>query len=364
MRRLGLAAMVLALTGCSGPTEDPDPAGPGASPAARGYAVGVERVRAGLSSVPVRPPPGFPAELPATDTPLPSALVDPPGRARMAYHPAEWWDDAGGWASETVLLLGTDGRWRRLELADLGLPESAWPGRDTYGSGELSPDGRWWAGRSRAGVILLDLRTGTHRLVELETDWVAQVRWLPDSAAFVVAHSAPGRAGLNAHRVAVPGLRTRAVPYEVWETGFEPDGTPLTLRRTRAGSYDVVAWPRSREVARGSVRLPLTGRLNRALATYPTAGRYAVITSVPGARPLDLVILDAATNEVEHVLRFERRVRLWNLWWLDPDTLLLQTRRGLAVWDLGTGSIRPVTTGPEPNGEPWWVWSVDVAHQA
>ncbi len=320
------------------------------------YGTGIEHL--GANDLAWRETPG----LPAADAPLPSVLDDPPGRARIAYHPPEWWDDAAGWASETVLLEGVDGRWRRLDLSDLGPPESAWPGSDTYGSGELSPDGRWWAGKSRIGVILLDLRSGEHRLVALDTDWVAQVKWLPDSSGFVVAYGLGNRSGLRARRVTVPDLRTRPVPYEVWEVGFEPDGTPLTLRRTRRGDYDVVASPGPRAEVRGSVSLPLPGRLNRAIGTYPTTGRYAVITQNRSARLLDLVVLDAASNEVEDVLRLDQgRVQLGDLWWLDPRTLLIQARDGLFVWDLRAGAVRPITTGPGYNGQDWWAWTLDVA---
>lgn len=335
---------------------------PGAVAEVATYGTGIEHLQpADLVA------PGAPT-LPDADDVVASVLDDPPGRARMAYHPPEWWGDATGWASETVLLLGTDGRWRRLALDDLGLPESTWPGADTYGSGELSPDGRWWAGKSRAGVILLDLRTGEHRLVELETDWVAQVKWLPDSTAFAVAYGLGNRSGLEAARVSVPDLRIRSLPYEVWEVGFEADGTPLTLRRTPEGEYDVVAWPRTRNAVRGTVALPLAGRLARKIGPYPTSGRLAVITQDRSSRLLDLVVLDATSHDVRAVLRMATpRVRvgeIWwlgDVWWLDSRRLLLQTRDGLAVWNVDDGSVRAVAGAPAYNGESWWAWTLDVA---
>ena len=79
---------------------------------------------------------------------LPSLLTDPPGRAVLTFHPPEGFDDPAGWASETLLFYGSDRRWRSLRMGELGLPAQAWPGADTYGAGSLSPDGRWWAGRS------------------------------------------------------------------------------------------------------------------------------------------------------------------------------------------------------------------------
>ena len=361
MRWLLVVLSTLALTGCTGPAAGPQR--PRAEATAPAYPV--TRVPRDLGTQPVQAVAGLPRSLPVASAALPSALDDPPGRARLAYHPPEWWGDATGWASETVLLLGVDGRWRRLALADLGRPEADWPGVDTYGAGALSPDGRWWAGKSRAGVLLVDLGTGRHQLVGLATDWVAQVRWLPDSSGLVAAHGLGNRSGLRTAHVSLPDLRTRALPYEVWEVGFEPDGTPVTLRRTRGGSYELVADPGPGEVVRGSVRFPLAGRMHRSLAPIPTEGRYAVLTQHRSTRPVDLVVLDSATLAVQHVLRFDqRRVRLWCVWWLDPDRLLVQTRRDLVLWDLRDGSVRRVADGPEPNGEHWWAWTVDLAPEA
>lgn len=365
MRRALVPGLVLLLAGCSEPAEPPPGEAPRAetptaTPTAPAYPV--QRVPPDVGSTPVRPVAGLPRSFPAADAAVPSVLDDPPGRARLAYHPPEWWGDATGWASEVVLLLGADGDWRRLALDDLGRPEEDWPGADTYSAGELSPDGRWWAGRSRAGVLLVDLRTGRHELVALDTDWVAQVRWRPDSSGFVAAYGHGNRPGLRAAEVTLAGRRVRPVPYAVWSTGFAPDGTPLTLRRARDGSYDVVARPGTSDVVRATVRLPLTGRRNRTLGPLPTVGRYAVLTQGRSTRPVDLVVLDGTTHEVEHVLRFDqRRVKLWDSWWLDPDRLLLQTRRDLLLWDLRAGSVRRVAAGPEPNGDGWWAWTMDVA---
>jgi hypothetical protein len=51
-----------------------------------------------------------------------------------------------------------------------------------YGAGQLSPDGRWWASHVGTNVLLLDLRTGSHRLIDLGADRsVRSVQWLPDS---------------------------------------------------------------------------------------------------------------------------------------------------------------------------------------
>jgi hypothetical protein len=59
---------------------------------------------------------------------MPSLLDDPPGRAVLSYRPIEYEHDPQGWAGETIYLWGVDGRWRRLSMLDLGLPDEGWPG--------------------------------------------------------------------------------------------------------------------------------------------------------------------------------------------------------------------------------------------
>ena len=110
------------------------------------------------------------------------------------------------------------------------------------------------------------------------------------------------------------------------------------------------------------LELPLLGRYYRKVAVRATEGRFAVITQGPAARRLELVVVSSPAHEVEVALRVDqRREPLWDLWWLDPETLLLQTRDGLFVWDVSAGSPRRVAAGPPRNGRPWWAWTMDVA---
>ena len=249
----------------------------------------------------------LPAVVPA-DADHPSVLVDPPGRALMAYHPPEFCDaDAGsGWQTETVLLFGADGRWRRLSLDDLGLPAAAWPGWDTYGAGALSPDGRWWAGRSRPGVVLFDLRTGRHRLVDLDTNWVAEVRWRADSRSLVAATHPRRGAALRTHEVFVPGLRGRVGPFERWEH--------------QTAAYD--------------------GRLAAVDQPRRPDGEFG--------RRADLVVTRAGTVAPEAVLRFDQAERpLQRMWWWDAETLLLATDREVLAWRPAESVVLRVSDLPE-----------------
>jgi hypothetical protein len=108
--------------------------------------------------------------------------------ARLAYHPLErLTDPAEGWASEQIMFWGSDGQWRSLDMADLGLPEAWWPGgNDTYGPGSLSADGRIWAAHTNAGVVLVNLSTGSFRHVAFPgtSPMVRYVTSVPGQRAF------------------------------------------------------------------------------------------------------------------------------------------------------------------------------------
>lgn len=91
----------------------------------------------------------MPAGFPPGDSALPDALVEPPGRALLGYHPHEDLQaETFGWDTERIFFFGQDGQWRSLEMADLGIPAPDHPGFDTYGPGDLSADGTRWASRT------------------------------------------------------------------------------------------------------------------------------------------------------------------------------------------------------------------------
>ena len=122
----------------------------------------------------------LPATFPADDSVLPNLVLNPPGRARLAYHPRESFDADAAWSSERVFFLGVDDVWRSLKMSDLGLPASTHPGWDTYGAGELSPDGSRWAAKTRDGIVLLDLSTGHSRVARLPGNHTSYLGWRSD----------------------------------------------------------------------------------------------------------------------------------------------------------------------------------------
>lgn len=304
----------------------------------------------------------LPRSVPASADELPSLLTDPPGRALLAYHPPEVIGSysAQGWASETLLFYGFDRRWRALRMDELGLPAGAWPGSDTYGAGSLSPDGRWWAGRSSAGVVLLDLSTGKSRLVHTGTDWVSEIRWLADSRAFVV--SAPSNRG-RTKRVRVPDLKITELPYRLWQVGIAPDDRAYSLRRVRIGEAELVEHRGGELVPRGRLVLPGLGRgLRRQWGVLPIEGRFAV-PHQPRPRDfrrVELVVVDAASLEVEARLLFDNRDGLVRFsYWLDSETMLLEVPDGLVAWRPDTARLLRVLDVPAAAENQYW--SIDVA---
>ena len=249
----------------------------------------------------------FPSSVPARVDALPSLLSDPPGRALVSYHPRESFDDPAGWASETLLFYGRDGRWRSLRMDELGLPAEAWPSHDTYGAGSLSPDGRWWAGRSSAGVVLLDLSTGQQRLVDTGIDWISEIRWLSESHAYVVSNGRVGPGG-RTHQVAVPDLEITELPYRLWQVGMGPDDRAYSLRRIRIGEAELVQHQGAEPVPHGRLVLPRLGRdLQRLWSVAHTEGRFALHHQADALdfRRVELVVVDGTSLEVEARLAFD-----------------------------------------------------------
>lgn len=147
-----------------------------------------------------------PRSVPEPDVELPSLLGDLPGRALVSsYVPRP----ALGFTDEAVEFYGADGRWRRLNLGDLELPEDGWDGDDTLGAGALSPDGRRWAGSMYDGMFLVDLSDGTTTVLDSVKDagaGVASFVWSPDSDELVLVLDG------KSTRVSVPDLDVRPFP--------------------------------------------------------------------------------------------------------------------------------------------------------
>ena len=295
-RELVLLASLLTLSACFGdPVDERDvPArAPVATASSSGSAVEITVQRL-LGSNPSSLPfisNDLPHHVPSADARLPSLLDDPPGRALMTYHHPEGAADATGWASEDVLFYGTDRRWRRLRMMDLGLPESTWPEGDTYGAGRLSPDGRWWAAGSTVGTVLVDMVSGRARVIELRGLHRVPAKWLPDSRGFITTPFAP-TAKPRTFRVSIPDGDITRVPHQYVDVGFARDGSPITLDRGARHKSVMVKWVGKERMELGPVdALPLRG--STAGAAVHTAGRLAFFEGKEDAGVYDVVVVSS-----------------------------------------------------------------------
>lgn len=354
MRTLLGAAVLVLLTGC---TSDDQPE-PTVSQPAASRAITVQRLPADLESLP-RLRTELPRGIPGDVESMPRLVDDPPGRAMVVYHPPERWSDpVQGWASETLLFHGVDGRWRRLRMDELNLPDSSWGSSDTYGAGSLSPDGRWWAGQSRDGVILLDLRTGRSETVDMGSRWTAHVQWRPDSRSLLVSH---GNRTMRAELLELPGQRRTALPFRPWQAEFAPDGVAYSLQAAGHRRAELVAWRGDEPVVRGEVTLPgLRQWAGERAGPVMTEGRFLFPVQRSPYRVVDLVVIDLATLESEARLHIDAqaRRRYAGVEWLDPRTVLLEAGTGLLAWRPDDGTFFRVMSAPTPrNGYA----SLDVA---
>ena len=304
----------------------------------------------------------LPRRAPSDTDSLPRLLGDPTP-ARLVYHPTERLTDAAGWASERLLFLGVDGRWRSLDMSDLGLPEEWWPGADTYGPGALAADGRTWAAHTDAGVVLVDLLDGTVRHVDFPQShpMVRHVTWVPGTS--VVSAYAAASAG-TAYRTfhVAPDGRIAPAPYDGSRTRFDLDGTPVeistaaggvTVTRGKNGNTHSTEWPKPADFARGT--------------SWGVFGESQVALFAPSGKksplgPVAVWVLDKHTGEPQARLRVPPVTEIEG--WLDEGTLvLLIDSRRLVAWQPGTERVRRLMDlpGPYPVSGEWAAATVSLA---
>lgn len=286
---------------------------------------------------------GMPEKIPPMDAELPSLLDDLPGRAVLVVNPKittlNIWVES--WSDLDLLFYGIDGRWRRLSLDDLQLPESLIYS-DTYGSGQLSSDGRWWSGPSSAGTVTLNLATGQVDTVPGHGIWVRGQHALLTSRGRVIT---------------VPEGRVVArVPYPLG-VGYEPDGTPLSLMRDKYGQAVLVEWRGTSRHTRAVVPGATPPRFAKPPGTrrrffFPaelagvaaTTGQFATYDS-RGRNRVAVVAADSATGDTIGEVTFDRRDlrTTYTDTWLDDQTLLIATVPYFLAWRPSTGELFRVT---------------------
>jgi hypothetical protein len=364
MRRavlLAASVLTLALVGCTDDENDPSaststtPAStPSTSPA--GPAPGawsLEGVR--VDRIPRDPPlveSALPASFPADDARLPDLLADPPGRARLAYHPRETFDDRNGWADERVFFLGTDGAWRSLEMLDLGLPESTHPGVDTYGAGELSPDGTRWAAKTNDGIVLLDLRTARARVVPLPGAYTGYLVWRPDGSRVDVVRQSGGPSTYRTWSIDPLSLRPSRAAHRLPIDGYAPDGSVVTFSRRDGRTVRTV----NHDGTQVTDVVPMPYRRAR------LGGAVGPTRTLFGLNRGMFVVESRSTAPIAQLRMGPRDGAGWPRgWWGEDMVWFYEWSRGLLSWDVTTGELGTlVRVRPGTRRDSYWTTSVAI----
>lgn len=291
----------------------------------------------------------LPRHIPSGKAALPSLLDDLPGRAVMALRRdiTQFNAPVASWSEIDILFFGADGRWRRLELEDLGLSDDT-TYTDTYDAGQLSPDGRWWMGYARTEVILLNLATGEVRMQPIPGSRSSGARWVPGRNAIMV----------NGFEI---DLRTRATtrtPYKsTFEVGFEPDGTALSVVRGEDGQANLVPWSRNGQRLRAVLpNLKGPRRVSPALGVSATADHFVVVQS-RGEDRVAYVVADSQTGVPVGELIRTRGVLFYVDDWLDNRAILVAAEPYFLAWRPWTGELFRVTDARSLGG----YWTISTA---
>lgn len=274
-------------------------------------------------------------------TPL---LADLPGRAVLTAFESEAAIDQyyvhRQFSDIVRYFYGVDGRWRSLNMAELGISESDFAGSDT-GVADLSPTGRYWTFRTLTRVAILDLKTGELTLTDPIGPWRVRPEWGP--GGMVVARSLkvgwvlidPRSGRTRAWSDRPPG--DRSMPYTV-------DGR---LVRVLGG----VKSDRKRlaEFTNGTfthpMRIPfqLPGRVSVDFSAQRIA--FLSITRHRAVMANHRVTVTDRDANPTAVLPLGRRKYLSVnvLGWANADTLLLYVGQRILAWRPDQGTLHTVT---------------------
>lgn len=296
---------------------------------------------------------------PAGDTALPMVLDGGPP-ARLAYHPVERLTDPEGWAGERIFFLGRDGQWRELDMGDLGLPDTWWPGSDTFGPGSLSADGHTWAAHTNGGVVFVDLTTGAshHVAFPQASPMVRYVTWVPGKNVVSAYARKPEGTRYSTFQLR-PNGPVSPVSYDGSRTHFDVDGTPvevtthgrtLTLTRGEAGRSTPTQWQLPIRFVRGD--------------PYGVFGQdeVAIQPTLTDTRPVTVWVFDKATGHPQARLLLPPRTSIER--WTDSGSLVLYVEnRRLVTWDPQSGQFTRLleVPGPYPQLGEWAASTVSLA---
>lgn len=335
--RLVLACLVLAVCGC----EAGDDQGTPRSQSDRADTVAPDRSAEAVTRLPskltgpAQPIEGIAAQFPQQLALLPELEPRSTTAAVLTYRPRESPRDGNGWSSETIAVW--DGKWSKISLGALGLPEELWPGADPMGVGALSDSGTRLAFSLSDGLVVLDLRTLEWvRLLEGEGRF-GTVRWFPGEER-LVADPWQGRD----QEVNTRTGATRPARIPARAIGFNAEGQTTTVRH-RDGEATIQVDGRT------IARVPKSSfqRGNR-FASWSTSDKtaYTNTRTVGGRYALRVVTTD--TQHPTSTLRWTRRTGTFVIvhgWW-DDQRLLVSLDGSVATWTPDTGELTRIAALP------------------
>ncbi|MEV8515233.1 hypothetical protein [Dactylosporangium sp. NPDC051484] len=270
---------------------------------------------------------------------------------------------------EPLYVLDTDGSWARVDVVDLAFTRdegnnTADPLRPTA----VSPDRRLVAVAQTDELIVVDVTTAAVYRTPLP-GYNEQVMWRSNDTVLVTRDD-----GEQATATFAVDWRARTATrvtagLSVWNTVVSrPDGPVLELRGVigaEAGDEPMVLKEWQLDRAAPVREVPVDGR---ALAPYGVdewygpavrngadAGGDLVVRAGWGRTPTRqgvevVAVVDVRTGELRRLLDLGRdRVKgcCQPLDWVDEHTVLLRTdQEGLIAWDVSTGAVSVVSTGP------------------
>jgi hypothetical protein len=297
----------------------------------------------------------LPASVPSPDDDLPSLLNDLPGRVQMVWYPAPASGcDVQGWARETIDFYGVDGTWRRLNMADLRLPESSWPpGCISAGPGSLSPNGRWWTIGAKGMFVLLDLRTGHLATKQSNAGWGGG--WSQNSQQVLTVGNRAGSLWKvpGIYLTGTPGtkdvgLSTLPLPeggYVIDEDTLSsnPDGGSMTLRYyAPTGNLS-----RTREV-------PTPPSRDCSLEALVGDRVGMVCIGKPNKEPHVFYVLDESSWRVVAALEIPEDANAYPAEFLNPDMWVLDTGDGVGLWQIDEDQVGTVLHLPDEAKSAKW----------
>jgi hypothetical protein len=236
-------------------------------------------------------------------------------------------------------------------MADLGLLESWWPGRDTYGSGSLSADGRTWAAHTNAGVVFVDLTTGTYRHVTLPrtSAMVRYLAWIPGGHGVSVYARQPHGLRYTTFHVG-PGGRVSRTHYDGSRSRFDVDGTPVEIKTSGRTLTLTRVQPTGTQAIRWHLPMPFLRE-----DVWGAFGPNAVAITQPSrsdGKPRTVWVFDKNTGKPIARLRVPPTTVVQGWQHADDDLVLLIDNRRLVTWDPTSGRFRLLLQLPPPYPKP------------